>query len=82
MRVLLMTQLLRLVGRLDPVNRFNHTSYVVVVTPTDRLKSVQNCCVIEGFGDVFVLSRCFFDFSVGVGAFVIGLIKFSSFFSS
>ena len=28
-----------------------------------------------------MLSRCFLDFSVGVGAFVIGLSKISSFFS-
>ena len=29
-----------------------------------------------------MLSRCFLDFSVGVGAFVIGLSQISSFFSS
>ena len=29
---------------------------MVVVTPTDRPKSVSNRCVIEVFGDVFVLS--------------------------
>ena len=29
----------------------------------------------------FVLSRCFLDFSVGVGAFVIGISQISSFFS-
>ena len=28
-----------------------------------------------------MLSRCFFDFSVGVGAFVIGLSQISSFFT-
>ena len=33
--------------RLDPENRFNHTSWVAVDTPTDRLKSVRNRCVIE-----------------------------------
>ena len=63
----------------DPVNRFNHTSLVAIVTPTDRPKSVRNRCVIEVFGGVFVLSRCFLDFSVGVGAFVIGLSQISSF---
>ena len=57
----------------DPVNRFNHTSWMAIVTPTDRPKSVRNCCVIEFFGDVFMLSRCLVDFSVVVGAFVIGL---------
>ena len=35
----------------------------------------------EVFGGVFVLSRCFLDFSVGVGVFFIGLSHISSFFS-
>ena len=34
----------------EPVN---HTSRVAVVTPTDRLESVQNCFVIELFGGLF-----------------------------
>ena len=64
MLVLLITQLLRLVGRLGSrKNRFNHTILVTIVTPTDRPKSVRNRCVIEVFGVVFVLSRCFLDFS-------------------
>ena len=46
---------------------------VATVTPTDRPKLVRNYCVIEVFGGVFVLSRCFLDFSVDVGAFVRGL---------
>ena len=46
----------------DPVNRFNHTSWVVIVAPTCRPKSVRNRCVIEVFGGVFVLSCCFLDF--------------------
>ena len=54
---------------------------MVVVTPTNLLKSVRNCCVIEVFCGVFVLSRCFLDFSVSVGAFVIGLGHIPSFFS-
>ena len=33
------------------------------------------------FGGVFLLSRCFLDFSVGVGTFVLGLSQISSFFS-
>ena len=41
----------------------------------------RNCCVIEVFGGVFVLSRCFLDFSVGVGAFVIWLSQISYLFS-
>ena len=54
---------------------------MAVVTPTDRPKSVRNRCVIEILVAVFVLSRCFMDFSVGVGAVVIGLTQISSFFS-
>ena len=55
---------------------------MAIVTPTDRPKSVRNRCVIEVFGGVFVLSRCYLDFSVGVGAFVIGLSQISAFFTS
>ena len=36
-----------------------HTSWVVIVTLSDRPKSVRNCCVIEVFGGIFVLQRCF-----------------------
>ena len=49
------------------------------VTPTDRPKLVCNYKVIEVLCDVFVLPHCFLDFSVGVGAFVIGLSQISSF---
>ena len=51
MCVLLIKRLLRLVGRWarKPVN---HTSWVAVVTPTDRPKSVRNRCLIELFCDV------------------------------
>ena len=65
----------------DPVKWFNHTSWVAVVTPTDRPKSVRNRRVIEVFGGVFVLLHCFLYFSVGERAFVIGLSQISSFFS-
>ena len=58
-------------GKVWPVNQVNHTSWVAVVTPTDRPKSVRNRCVIELFVALFVLSLCPFDISVGVGAFVI-----------
>ena len=66
-----------------PVKRFAHTSWVAVVTPTDRLKSVRNRynCVIGVFGGVYVSSLCFLDCSVGVEAFVIGLSQISFFFS-
>ena len=50
----------------DPVNRFNHTSWLAIVTPTDRPKSVRNRCVIEVFGGVYV-SCCFLGFTVGKG---------------
>ena len=59
----------------------NHTSWVALVTPTDRPKSVRNRCLIELFVALFVLSLCPLDISVGVGAFVIGLSQISSFFS-
>ena len=77
MCVLLITRLLCGVGMWarKPVN---HTSWVDVVTPTDRPKSVRNRCVIELFCGV-VLSLCHFYISVGVGAFVIGLSQISSF---
>ena len=65
-----------------PVNQVNHTSWVAVVTPTDRPKSVCNSCLIELFVALFVLSLCPFDISVSVGAFVIGLGQISSFLSS
>ena len=68
-------------GKSGSVNQVNQTSWVAVVTPTDRPKSVCNRCVIELFVALFVLSVCPFDISVGVGAFVIGLSQISSFFS-
>ena len=55
-------RLLRLVGRWarKPVN---HTSWVAVVTPTDRPKSVRNRCVIELFcGVVCVVTLPFWHF--------------------
>ena len=64
---------------LDTVNRLNHTSWVAIVTPTNRLKSADNRYVIEVFGGVRVLSLCFWGFSVGEGAFVKGLSQISSF---
>ena len=62
------------------IDLVNHTIWVTVVTPTDRTKSVRNRCVIELFGDVFVLSCCPFDISVGIRAYFIGLSQISSFF--
>ena len=63
-----------------PVNQVNHTSWVTLVSQTDRPKSVRYRCVIELFVALFVLSLCPYDISVGVWAFVIGLNQISSFF--
>ena len=54
---------------------------MAAVTPTDRPKSVNNRCVIDIFGGVFVLLLFPFDISVDIRAFVKGLSKISSFFS-
>ena len=44
-------------GKVGPINKVNQTSWVTVVTPTDRPTSVRNRCVIELFcGVVCVLS--------------------------
>ena len=50
----------------DPVNRFKHTSWMDVVTVTDRPKSVRNHCGLEVIGGVLVLSFCFLEYAVGV----------------
>ena len=71
MRVLLITQLLWLEGRLGSRKSVYHTSP----------KLVRNRCVIEVFGGVFVLSLCILDFfSDGVRVVVIGLSQISYFF--
>ena len=62
MCVLLITRLLRGVGRWVR-NQVNHTSWVAVVTPTDRPKSVRNRCLIELFcGVVCVVTLSFWHF--------------------
>ena len=68
-------------GKVGPVNQVNYTSWVAIVTPTDRPKSVPQPLCNRTFAALFVLSFCPFDISVGVGAFVIGLSQISSFFS-
>ena len=68
-------------GKVGPVNQVNYTSWVAIVTPTDRPKSVRNRYVIELFGALFMLSFCPFDISVGVGTFVLGLSQIYSSFS-
>ena len=58
----------------------NHTSWVAVVPPTDRHKSVRNRCVIE----VFVAFLCCHVAWISLWvylAFVIGLSQISSFLS-
>ena len=50
-------------GKVGPVNQVNHTSWVAVVTPTDRPKSVRNRCLIELFcGVVCVFTLPFWHF--------------------
>ena len=50
-------------GKVGTVNQVNHTSWLDVVTPTDRPKSVRNRCVIELFCDVvFVVTLPFSHF--------------------
>ena len=62
-------------------NSCSTTLDFITITPTDHPRSVRNRCVIEVFGGDFVLSRCFLDFSVCIGVFVIGLSQISFFFS-
>ena len=54
MCVLLITQLSLEWEGWEPVNRFKHTSWVTIATPTDRPKLVRNFYVIE----VFVAFLC------------------------
>ena len=44
------------------VNRFNNSSRVTAVTPTDRPKSVRNSCVIKVFGGVLCCHVAFWIF--------------------
>ena len=68
----LITEIFRLVEGWNPVNRFNHTSRIDVVTPTDRPRSVRKRRVIEVFGGVLCCNVACLDY-VWTGAFVIGL---------
>ena len=50
-------------GKVGPVNQVNHTSWVAVVTPTVRPKSVRNRCLIELFcSAVYVVILPFWHF--------------------
>ena len=66
------------VGRFGARQPVYHTSWIAVVTPTDRHKSVCTSLCYRTFGDVFALSL-FFLFFVGVEDFVIGLSKICDF---
>ena len=59
----------------DPVNWFKHTGWVAIVTQTDRPKLCN-----QSFWWRFCVVTLLFGFSVGVGAFVIGLSQISSCF--
>ena len=72
--VFFITQVLRLVGMLVPVNRLNSTSCVAVAISTDRPKYiVRNRCVIDIYGGVLC---CHFFVNV---LFVWGLFHMTEF---
>ena len=50
------------------------------MTAVTQLTVLSRSAIVV-FSKFFMLSRCFFDFSVGVGTFVTGLSQISSFFS-
>ena len=52
-----------LVGDSFSLWTFNHTSWVAIVTLTDRPKSARNRCVIEVFGGVFCVVTLLLGFS-------------------
>ena len=54
---------------------------MAILAQADRPKSVRNRYVIVVFGGVLCIVTLPFGFSVGVGAFVIGLIQISFFFN-
>ena len=57
----------------------NHFSLLVNI---HTVCTFTDCCVIEVFGGVCVCCPLVFEFSVGIGVFVIGLGQISFFFSS
>ena len=57
-----------------------HTSRMISVSSADRSQTVRDHCVIEVFGGDGVLSITSL-FSCGIGVFLIGLSRMSSFFS-
>ena len=67
--------------KVGPVNQVNHTSWVAVVTPTDRPKSVRNRCVIDFLWRCLCCHFALLHFCWCRG-FVIELSQISSLFSS
>ena len=53
------------------MNRFNHTSGVTAVTPTDCPKAARNRCVIKVFGGVFYVVTLLFGFFFGCRGFCV-----------
>ena len=51
------------------INRFNHTSGVIAVTPTDRPKSVRNRCEFEVLVVFFYVVTLLFGFFCGCRGF-------------
>ena len=69
-------------GKVEPVHQVNHTSWVAIITPTDRLKSVRNRCVIELFCGVVCVVLLTFLYSSNliwsycIKVFILFLISF------
>ena len=55
--------------------------FVIIITPTDRPKSVRNRFVIEVLVAFLCCHVAFFDFYVDIETYVIGLSQISFFFS-
>ena len=60
------------------MNPFNYTNWMTVLIHIDRHKSIRNSCVIEVFV-AFLCCPLVFEFSVGIGVFVVGLSQISFF---
>ena len=71
-------------GRVGPLNYVNHTSWVIVVTPTEHILSRSAIATCNRTFSWFVLSLWFFDIFVDTctGAFVMGRSQISPFFFS
>ena len=65
----------------DELGALKHTNWIAVATPIHHPKSVRNRCVIEVFCCFFCVVTSVFEFSVGIGHFVIGLSQIFTFVS-